>query len=114
MGKLKLNDRDYTGGGSGSGSQIESYTVTTTTSQYGWINGITDKDGNLLTEDDMVVSISCLSNTGDDYLSFMPIGYTNNGAFQWIAKGVNVNSWQALQSAKQVTVQINYIKNSSS
>ena len=106
MGVIFKNNVMY---GAGSSSNIISYVTDVTTTQYGWINPVLDKDGNPLTENDVILNIGVLSNTGQQYYGLFWTGTNVNDNFKWIAKLINVNSWNIVGSAVSLKVRITYI-----
>lgn len=103
----KWENANESGGGNNS---IESYVTNVTTSQYGWIAGVKDKNGNNLTVNDEILGIDVMTADATNYPRFL---CTFIGA-SWYAKAINLNNFQPIQSALTFKVRITYIKDISS
>ena len=92
MGVIMKNGRIYSGGS----NKMESYVTTVTTTQYGWIAGVKDKDGTNLTKNDEIIGIDVLTSDTTNYPCFL---CTYIGS--WYAKAINLNTFRTIDSSKQ-------------
>lgn len=88
------------------GGAIEIYTDSVTTSQYGWVTPVNDKNGNPLnSNNNTLLSIEVINGSSGNYYGFL----ISNANDVYYAKLINVNNGQVLNSAVNVDIKVTYI-----